>query len=306
MTTLAEDFAAFAEACRAEALPVATLEWRLFDDLADASRAKPYRTLREFAEQEIVLPNGPHEGKRFSCDRQPFAGVVFDELQSGRWRRYNFTGPQQSGKTLVALVIPLLYYVFELRQTVILGGPDEDTLADKWAEDILPVIEASAYAELLPKRGPGSRGGSPLPKVTFGNGVSIRFMSGRGSDKSRAGFTARFSLITETDGMDTPGPASRESDPVTQIQGRTDAYDERAVNLQECTVSTEDGRTWTEHQAGTESRIATQCPECAEWVTPERDDLVGHIPSDLGLAFHVVLPACLRSCERRSRRCHRC
>ena len=42
------------------------------------------------------------------------------------------------------------------------------------------------------------------------NGATLKFMSGGGGDKSRAGFTARVLVVTETDGMDTPGHPGRE------------------------------------------------------------------------------------------------
>ena len=41
---------------------------------------------------------------------------------------------------------------------------------------------------------------------------------------SRAGFTARVLVITETDGLDAPGHTSREADKVTQLEARTRAY----------------------------------------------------------------------------------
>ena len=37
------------------------------------------RTMREFAEQEILLPTGPFEGRRFHCQRQPFTRLLLDE-----------------------------------------------------------------------------------------------------------------------------------------------------------------------------------------------------------------------------------
>src|SRR3954470_11066565 len=43
----------------------------------------------------------------------------------------------------------------------------------------------------------------------------------------------------------------------------------------ECTVSTENGRTWREYQQGTKSRIVLPCPGCKSWVTPEREHLTG-------------------------------
>jgi phage terminase large subunit GpA-like protein len=43
----------------------------------------------------------------------------------------------------------------------------------------------------------------------------------------------------------------------------------------ECTVSTEEGRTWQEYTHGTESRILLACPLCEGWVMPEREHLTG-------------------------------
>jgi phage terminase large subunit GpA-like protein len=43
----------------------------------------------------------------------------------------------------------------------------------------------------------------------------------------------------------------------------------------ECTVSTEQGRTWQEYQKGTKSRIVLPCPHCHKRVSPEREHLTG-------------------------------
>ncbi|MDZ4817935.1 MAG: terminase gpA endonuclease subunit, partial [Planctomycetota bacterium] len=75
--------------------------------------------------------------------------------------------------------------------------------------------------------------------------------------------------------MDQPGITSRESDKITQIEARTRAYGSRKRIYMECTVSTEQGRTWQEYINGTKSRIALPCPHCHAWVGPEREHLVG-------------------------------
>jgi phage terminase large subunit GpA-like protein len=230
--------------------------------------------MRDFAEQEIVIPDGPFEGRRFRCHRQPYSGLWFDAVDSGRWARCVATGPTQSGKTLSCFVIPLLYHLFEQGETVICGLPDMDMAADKWREDILPAIEQSRYRDLLPRKGGGSRGGR-VESLQFGNGATLKFMSGGGGDKSRAGFTSRVIVVTETDGMDQPGMTSRESDKITQLEARARAYGDRKRIYMECTVSTEQGRTWREYQEGTRSRIMIPCPGCQAWVCPEREHLVG-------------------------------
>jgi phage terminase large subunit GpA-like protein len=111
--------------------------------------------------------------------------------------------------------------------------------------------------------------------LQFRNGATLKFMSGGGSDKSRAGFTARVVVITETDGLDEIGGRSRESDKLTQLEARTRAYGHRKRIYMECTVSTETGRTWQEYTNGTKSRIVLPCPGCGLWVSPEREHLTG-------------------------------
>ena len=114
-----------------------------------------------------------------------------------------------------------------------------------------------------------------MESLQFGNGATLKFMSGGGSDKSRAGFTSRVVVITETDGMDQPGATSRESDKIPSLKpARGPTAPPQRIYL-ECTVSTEQGRTHQEYVNGTKSRIVLPCPHCPEWVTPEREHLTG-------------------------------
>jgi len=241
-----------------------------------SSRPPKLRSIAEFAEQEIVIPDGPHKGERFKIRRQPYVRLWFEELKSGRWRRHFATGPTQSGKSLSAYVIPTLYHLFELEETVVCGLPDMDMAADKWREDFKPAIEASRYKDLLPRDGAGSRGGK-VEAIKFRNGATLKFMSAGGNDKARAGFTARVLVITETDGMDKAASTSREADPIAQLEGRLLSFGSRALTYAECTVSVEKGRTWQEYTKGSKSRIVLRCPVvgCGAWVTPEREHLVG-------------------------------
>lgn len=231
--------------------------------------------MRRFVEEELVIPTGPFAGRRFRCDRQPFTGLWFDAIDSGRWRRFAHSGGVQGGKTLNGSVAPLMYHLFEVGEKVIYGVPTLDMVRDKWLEDILPAIQASRYRDLLPRSGEGSRGGNVESRVTFGNGATLKFMTGGSGDKGRAGFTSRVVVVTEVDGMDTAGGGSREADKITQLEARTTAFGDRARVYLECTVSTEAGRIWQEIVQGTDSRIALRCPFCRAYVTPERQHLVG-------------------------------
>lgn len=232
------------------------------------------RTMRQFAEQEFILPSGPYEGQRFRCERQPFTAAWFDAIdQADRhgWNRFAATGPTQASKTTIAFHIPVLYHLFEIRERVIIGLPDEDMAADKWFMDLRPVIERTRYRDLLPTVGGGSRGGK-VHLIQFGNGAALKFMTGGGGDKSRAHFTSRVAVITEADGMDTASGGSREADPISQIEARTSAYKDMKRIYLECTTSIELGRIWQERQAGTGSGLALPCPHCGKFCIPKGDE----------------------------------
>ena len=182
-----------------------------------------------------------------------------------------------------------------MRETVVVGVPDLDMVADKWRLDLLPVINSSRFRNLVPATGSGSRGGKAATYL-FGNGAALRFMTAGGGDKSRAGFTARVLSITEVDGMDESSETSREANKVVQLEGRTRAYGDRARFYKECTVSIESGHIWTRYQAGTTSRIVLPCPHCEAWVSPEREHFVGwqHAENVVEAAelAHFICPEC--------------
>jgi phage terminase large subunit GpA-like protein len=232
--------------------------------------------MSQWVEDEIVLPNGPFVGERYRHHRHPVSQLWFDAIDSGMWSRFAATGPTQNGKTLMCYVAPVCYHLFEMGETVIVGLPSMDMANDKWQQDFRPVIEASDYRGLLPLKGEGSKGGQVKRSISFRNGATLRFMTAGGSDKQRAGYTARVVAITETDGMDEAGEASREADKIEQIEGRTRAFGRTGKRIYlECTTSIARGRIWQELKGGTDSRIARPCPKCGEYVTPEREHLIG-------------------------------
>lgn len=230
--------------------------------------------MRQFAEDEIICPEGPYAGQRFRCDVQPWTSLWFDQVESSRFNRFAATGPRQSGKTLCCYIIPGMYHLFELGEKVICLVPKMEMAYDKWQQDFEPAIRASRYADLLPTRGKGSRGGS-FESITFGNGATLKFMSGGGGDKSRVGYTARVVLVTEADGMDEASETSRETDPIGQAEECTAAFGENKRIYIECTVSTTTGRIWQEYKNGSESRIMVPCPHCGARVSPEREHFLG-------------------------------
>jgi hypothetical protein len=203
-------------------------------------RTPRLRTLAEFAEQEIILPDGPYAGRRFRLDRHPVARLLFDELDSGRWQRAFVTGPNQDGKSLLGFVIPTMYLLFERRETVILGVPTLDMWRDKWRIDLLPVIKASRYKDLLPSKGGGSREGDSI-LFEFRNGAHLRFMTGGGDDQSRAASRPRtWSSPRRTASTRSAGAAARATSSASSSGARSPSPTEARVV----------GRVHRQHRAG--------------------------------------------------------
>ena len=99
-------------------------------------------------------------GLRYEYAAMPWKRLLHRELQNPRWRRRFWAAPSQVGGKTLDMIIALCWHLFELGQTCAIGGPDVDMIQSVlWLPKVRPVIEATRYAELLPRRGQGSRGG---------------------------------------------------------------------------------------------------------------------------------------------------
>ena len=266
------------------------------------------RPIRQWAEEEFVIPEGDYVGQRWNSETQPFGRLLFDAIDSHQWPRYATTGCVQSGKSLHLYVVPTLYHLFELHEDVVNGIPTMDMAHDKWSRELLPAIKANhKYRRLLPTKGPGSREGvGNLESVKFQNGVELKFMSAGGGDEKRSSYTARVLVATEIDKYDSVSESSRETDPVSQMENRLASRTTFSRRFfAECTCSIPEGRIWKEYHAGTASRIMCPCPYCHKYVCPEREHLLGWREAENELAaFHLAhfcCPGCGHELTERDR-----
>ncbi len=249
-------------------------------------------TNREFAEQYIRLPKtSPFGNVPFRCDRQPYTSLLFDEMDSGVWKTFLVSGPSQSGKTLSAFVIPTLRDVVELRLNTIIGFPEADMASDKWDTDFKPTFEASPQLiDLLPDKGPGSRGGRIRDRITLTNGVDLKIMTCHGDDTAKSGYTSPRVRLTEAAGWSHSGEASMEANPLRQLKSRMKAFkrdDPRRCLFVEGTLTIEEELPWSargsdddELLISTRSQILSPCPHCGGWMLPERCNLFGWQQAD--------------------------
>lgn len=245
--------------------------------LLTQARAARLRSLAEWVEAEVVIPDGEYRDQRFRLDRQPWARLLYGEIDSGAWVEHFITGPSQSGKSLAGYVIPALYHLAEVGETIVLGVPDMRMADNKWKIDFLPVFRASPRLEqLLPTSGPGSRGGTVKDTITLTNGAVVKFAAAGGHDETRAGFTARVVSVTELKRFSEGAEKSVEADPLRQLQARQQSFElRRRRTYAEGTLGTTEQLPWTARAHSSRSRIACPCVHCREYVSPGRNDLQG-------------------------------
>lgn len=246
----------------------------VFENFNELARIPLIRNMLDWAEQEIILPDGPFKGHRFKASRQPATRLYLHALSHLGYRQNLQLGPSQGGKTLTGSVIPLAYNNFELKETAVFGVPDGKIARDKYSIDIKPVLDATQYADLMPTSGKGSRGGLVDDLIQFKNGASLRFMTAHGDDQNRAAFTTRILVVTEMEAFGKSGASSEEGRKLAQLRARLGAYSDQAIEYLECTVQTTKSITWTEYLRGTQSRCAYPCHTCGEYVTLSREHLV--------------------------------
>lgn len=277
--------------------------------LLAASRPRRERSLREWVESELVLVRGPFADQLWRSDRQPSAALVLDVLDlvvRGTYTGCYLVAPTQYGKTLLGFVVPTLYHALELREPVGVGVPDLSMAGDKWRE-LREYILASRYADAIPQTGAGSRGANNVVGVPLRGYGELRFFTAGGSDKSRAGYTTRVLVATEIGGYDAARRTSVETDPLSQMEARTDAYSlsQRRI-YRESTPSTPDSRLWRGYEANTRSRILLWCPHCGRHVHPEREHLVGWEDAQSEREAHartvLLCPECAVAWSERDRR----
>lgn len=256
------------------------------------------RSLAEFAEQEVILPTGPYAGTRFRREYQPFAFTFLTECQANPYyREVAALGPVQSGKSMSAFIIPAMYHICERVESCVIGIPRmEPDAMDKWRDDLEPMFRRSRYANLLPDRQAGSRGGA-FSTIRFKNGAAIKFMSGEGSDASRSGYAkAKVLLVTEADKVNIQKKNSAETSPIEQMRARVRSYGFDYFIYQECTVTNEAGYIFQAKTNGTDSELFIRCQYCERFVLPEREHLRGwqgcESEAEVEDKTHFVCPNC--------------
>ena len=244
-----------------------------------AARVPSVLSRVEFARQKIIIPEGKHVDESWRPEFQPAAYHLLhqhDLMQARGIRKSAVSGTVQGGKTFNEVDVNTAYHIAERKESVGFGLPSMDMAKDKWQLELLPLFEASPFLRpLLPRTGAGSQRGTPS-LIQFRHGPVIKFLTAGGGDEKGSAITLPVVVKTEVDRYDKPGAASRENSRADQIDNRTASFGDLAFIYEECTKTTTEGRIHNLIESGTKTELYVCCPQCSEWVLPDRDDLVGY------------------------------
>ncbi len=182
--------------------------------------------------------------------------------------------PAQTGKTFTCLLIPLFYYLFIKNEKSIIFAVPNRTIGNDIQKRILTAMKISPYLrQYIPKSGKGSEGGYS-ERIEFINGSILYFVTSNGNDKARSSISARVIFLTETDGYDSASEGGQESDRISQILLRSNAFGDNARIYYDCSPSNKKGRIYQEFIKGTQTEIEIECQLCKEYYIPDDKCLI--------------------------------
>ena len=244
-------------------------------DRRRARRWQPPRTPRPLVEfaRCLRLPDGTSVNQLWVPDSEPAQIAFLREFDSGNWRKFVVVAPSQRGKTLKAILCPMLHSIIERRQSVGYVMPNLDKLSQNWETKIKPAIHGTGYGAWLPTKGPGSKQGRPAvltlrdPSTTLVAGRLI-FMAlgGGGRETSVSSVSTSTVMLDEADDAQDVGQ-------IGLVYKRAESFGPSGIAIIASTVNQPKER---EHHPvldardqGTKSRMHHQCPHCLGYFAPD-------------------------------------
>jgi len=228
--------------------------------LASALRPEEDLTISQWADQNMVLPDGSNEAGHFTTDSVPYQKEIMDAITDLDVRDVTVMSSAQVGKTTIILC-GIGYYIehepstqLMVLPTLILGERFSKTRLAPMIRDI-PVLAG----KVAPARAKDSDN-TILFKQYAGGYIVV---SGANSPASLSSMPIRVVWMDEVDRY--PDSAGGEGDPVTLAEKRaTTFWNKKYIKTSTPTIAGE-SRIEKEYIAGTMEEWCVQCPGCGAW-----------------------------------------
>lgn len=237
--------------------------------------------------RRMVMVGGSRSGQPLDTRDHAAQTEYIRAYMSGRWSDLVVVGPTQDGKTVVCIMVPLLYTLLELRQSAVYGLPDELAAARQFREKFLPIFEASGWMARLPEVGQGSKQGSRVTVHQFADGGLLTWMGAGGKNESaQSSITAPLVVVDEVDSL--------KAGMLEKMERRTDAYGLRGRRVKTSTIKRDDGTSTIlrELSKSTDMRCWFACPHCGRF-QPLEWEQVSYDGADEVTAFDSAAFACV-------------
>lgn len=226
-------------------------------------------TYQEFASTVKIYAGPAHiRGTPYRLGSDPCQAYLLKQFDAGRWRRFYICAPPQfGGKTLTAIIIPMLRNVIGARVPVGYGLPTLADLDKAWSEKLHPALKDSGYGSHLPASGPGARGGRGhtlqlIDPETGENEGLVVFLAGGGY-----GSTVAAALVDEIDQFRTAGGEPLWG-ALEDIFNRCNAFGAAALRVAAGTIEDDERSIILPlvFEQGTGTVPHPRCPHCHAWV----------------------------------------
>ncbi len=257
----------------------------------DLQPTKKPRRIGEFA-RTLRLPDGPsgprdgQPGDLWVPETEPTQAAFYAHHESGAWRKFTVVAPSQRGKTLKAILCPLLHACCESRQSFAIVLPNLDGLSKAWDGKLKPSIEGTGFKDWLPTQGPGSKGGRPTvlimrdPETGRRAGPLFFLAMGTGGRETSVSQVSPQKIgIDEADDAADAGQLSLTAKRINSWGKAGRAYITSTVNDRAGRDATDINDPDSAHpilmlyRAGSQHRQRHRCPHCAGYFAPEYEHL---------------------------------
>jgi phage terminase large subunit GpA-like protein len=240
---------------------LARIEAEEFD--AIVRPAENPRDLISFARSLYLPPDKVGKpAEIYNPDSHPVQMAVLRLLAASEFRRYTIVACTQDGKSWLIQIL-IFWLATELKETVIVGGPDMRIAQDTWRQKTRPAMIASGLGDYLPSSGPGSAGGSDVDTIQLtGGGLVILLGAGGKNASGQAGRTSRAVFVDEY-GKIKPLLAHK-------FDRRADSYGEDGRLYKSGTIEADSGDPLQEsYEDSSKGTFVFRCHLCGEYTPLE-------------------------------------
>lgn len=228
--------------------------------LTKALRPKESMTISEWADKNMILPEGSNESGRFRTDNMPFQREIMDAITDPYVTDVSVMSSAQVGKTTIILC-GIGYYIDHEPSTQLVVMPTL-TLGEKFSKTRLAAMirDVSVLRDKIAPAKAKDSDNTILFKSYPGGHIVV---AGANSAASLSSMPLRVIWLDETDRF--PDSAEKEGNPIKLAEKRSKSYwDKKHIKTSTPTIAGK-SKIEQEYKRGSMEEWCVECPCCGTW-----------------------------------------